>query len=353
MSAKGTEIVLAKNPGFATALPNGTGGTFGDLLLLQWNESGWEPKGCYVGEALLIDRTVRGLGLSTELIFRCCLHRKLPDSRKLSQAGHAALSKAHRVFDPPRELFLAVPLAVDCFDKRLVVRQDWVRSDGLGAPLVEPAGPKRHHFPLTTDGGIGRVELASHVIRLRPFHVVQNDLCFRLVKSQVAFAVGTERVTHELRREIHPWQDAKIVVEQADVGMTGRYTLRDHAARAPTGKQPARPIYIVRQPVENPDRFGAPADEGNQVAPVAALAAGFSVIGRHEPRFLVRSFWVPLEAPTVGASRGTQKLRTRKRGSCLPITENPAASAATGATWFPSSAGAPKRSGFSTGCRTM
>jgi len=154
MSAKGTEIVLAKNPGFATALPNGTGGTFGDLLLLQWNESGWEPKGCYVGEALLIDRTVRGLGLSTELILRCCLHRKLPDSRKLSQAGHAALSKAHRVFDPPRELFLAVPLAVDCFDKRLVVRQDWVRSDGLGAPLVEPAGPKRHHFPLTTDGAV-------------------------------------------------------------------------------------------------------------------------------------------------------------------------------------------------------
>jgi hypothetical protein len=30
--------------------------------------------------------------------------------------------------------------------------------------------------------------------------------------------------------------------------MTGRYTLRDHAARAPTGKQPARPIFTVRQP---------------------------------------------------------------------------------------------------------
>src|ERR1019366_10416376 len=68
------------------------------------------------------------------------------------------------------------------------------------------------------------------------FHVVQNNLCFRLVKPQVALAVGAERVTHELRREIDTGQDAKIVVEQADVGMTGRYTLRNHAARAPTGK---------------------------------------------------------------------------------------------------------------------
>ena len=37
------------------------------------------------------------------------------------------------------------------------------------------------------------------------------------------------------------------------------------------------------------------------MAPVAALAAGFSVIGRYVPRFLARRFRIRLEAPTVRA----------------------------------------------------
>jgi hypothetical protein len=39
------------------------------------------------------------------------------------------------VFDPPRELFLGIPLAVDRFDKRLAIRQHRIRRDGFGAPV--------------------------------------------------------------------------------------------------------------------------------------------------------------------------------------------------------------------------
>src|SRR5664280_1850573 len=60
-------------------------------------------------------------------------------------------------------------------------------------------------------------------------------------------------------------------------------------------------------------------DEGNQMAPVAALAAGFSVIRRHVPRLLVRSFRVRFEAPTVGADHrppalyaGEEKLKAER-----------------------------------------
>jgi hypothetical protein len=59
------------------------------------------------------------------------------------------------------------------------------------------------------------------------------------VKPKVPFAVGAESVTHEVRREVDPGQDAEIVVEQANVGMTGRDTFDDDATRAPGRKQPA------------------------------------------------------------------------------------------------------------------
>lgn len=92
----GSETILVDNPKFATAAANGGRGQADQLLLEQAN-GGWSPVGCYVYEALLIDSRVRGKGLSTELILRCCAHREVPKSRKLSQAGRGALSRAHRV----------------------------------------------------------------------------------------------------------------------------------------------------------------------------------------------------------------------------------------------------------------
>jgi hypothetical protein len=55
------------------------------------------------------------------------------------------------------------------------------------------------------------------------------------------------------------------------------------------------------------------------MAPVAALAAGFSVIRRHVPRLLARRFRVCLEAPAVRADHrppalqaGEQKLKAER-----------------------------------------
>jgi hypothetical protein len=92
----GAEMRLIDYPNYATAPATGGRGN-ADLLLLEETRDGWIPVGCYVFEALIITPRARRKGLSTELILRCSQHREVPNSRKLSQAGHAALSKAHRI----------------------------------------------------------------------------------------------------------------------------------------------------------------------------------------------------------------------------------------------------------------
>jgi hypothetical protein len=69
--------------------------------------------GCYVDSVLGLIERVCGKGLSNELILRCVGRRELPDSRQLSEAGLAALKKAHRVaVAKALKCKLAVPKAV-------------------------------------------------------------------------------------------------------------------------------------------------------------------------------------------------------------------------------------------------
>ena len=102
-----TEMPLWTNPGFATAFANRGGQSSAkDQVLLQLDPNGkWVPVGCYVDTVLALIPDVRRKGLSTELILRCVGRRDLPDNRQLSEAGLAALKKAHRV---------AVAKAVEC-----------------------------------------------------------------------------------------------------------------------------------------------------------------------------------------------------------------------------------------------
>ncbi len=70
-------------------------GVPGDVVLL-WQG---EPVGCYFGELLVIDDDDkhRGHDLSVPLILEAVKHRPNPTSRKMSEAGKAALTKAWRV----------------------------------------------------------------------------------------------------------------------------------------------------------------------------------------------------------------------------------------------------------------
>lgn len=90
-----TEIVLAINPGFATAPALHFGGLANELLLERCG-TGWQVVGGYIETNLLIEPRAKGKKLSRELILRCSEHRPRPSSRQLTVDGCHALSGAHR-----------------------------------------------------------------------------------------------------------------------------------------------------------------------------------------------------------------------------------------------------------------
>jgi len=94
---RGTEFVLASNPGFATALLLTRRDSFADQALLQLTpRDDWEFVGVYMGDVLVLRPDVTGRGLSTELILRCAVHRQVPTQRQMTPEGEGALRRAHR-----------------------------------------------------------------------------------------------------------------------------------------------------------------------------------------------------------------------------------------------------------------
>jgi hypothetical protein len=67
------------------------------VLLLLDQGSYSRAVGLYLGEVIAIEPAHQRKGLSTELILRCCAHRDIPHRRILTQAGKAALERAHHI----------------------------------------------------------------------------------------------------------------------------------------------------------------------------------------------------------------------------------------------------------------
>ena len=56
-----------------------------DQVLLEFAEENWRVVGSFVGDTIILNKSVRGKGLAVELFLRCMEHREACRSRRVSR----------------------------------------------------------------------------------------------------------------------------------------------------------------------------------------------------------------------------------------------------------------------------